>query len=147
MISEAKSIAELKAMFEDLVAPTILVVDDDRDIRNLICTALEGFNVEIVTAKHGGEAVHTIKNYHVDLVLLDLMMPVLNGYEVLEWLDLHDTDLPTVILTGDPTNPLVLKALTLGPVLLMQKPWTIRAFRKVMNYVPFAKAREYAPAT
>lgn len=141
-----KSVLELREMFEDLITPTILIVDDKPDTLAIVQHDLSNCNVHILSAQNGGEAIDLMQQFHIDLMFLDLLMPILNGYEVLEWMDMHDIEIRTVVLSGDPTNPLILKALKLGPVLLMQKPWTAKIFRKVLNYVPFAKA-EYAPAS
>jgi two-component system response regulator CpxR len=67
--------------------PRVLVVDDDRFIRESLDDLLseEGYEVEL--ADNGVAALAAIRDGHPDLVLLDLMMPVLSGWEVLEQLD------------------------------------------------------------
>ena len=64
--------------------PTILLVDDDPDIRELVTfnLAKEGYNV--VTAKDGAEGVEAVKKHRPDLVLLDVMMPGMDGIEACE---------------------------------------------------------------
>jgi CheY-like chemotaxis protein len=64
----------------------VLVVDDDEPIRRLIGTVLRRAGYGIDEARHGGEAVGMIQQNDYDVVLLDLMMPVLSGFEVIDWM-------------------------------------------------------------
>jgi DNA-binding response OmpR family regulator len=59
----------------------ILVVDDDKDIRNMIKIYLQNDNYNVVLAKDGNEALEMIENAKVDLVVLDIMMPGMDGME------------------------------------------------------------------
>lgn len=63
---------------------TILVVDDEPDIRTVITTTLEMMGHDFSTASNGEEALNKIRRKRYDLVILDIMMPEVNGYEVLE---------------------------------------------------------------
>jgi DNA-binding response OmpR family regulator len=62
---------------------SILIVDDEEDISSLVRLILEDAGYECTTASNGLEALTKIQNTVFDLVLLDIMMPVLNGWEVL----------------------------------------------------------------
>jgi two-component system response regulator MprA len=83
---------------------TVLVVDDDLDIRSTIGQILreEGFTVR--TARDGLEALLSIADVEPDLVLLDLMMPVLDGWQVLETLRSARSQIPVVILSAFPAE-------------------------------------------
>lgn len=88
----------------------ILVVDDDDAIRALLLTILRrrGFAVDI--ARHGGEAVERLARCHYTVMLLDMMMPVMNGWEVLERLAQHDpATRPVVIVLTAGNEPRDLK--------------------------------------
>lgn len=79
---------------------TVLVVDDDHSIRRLIRTLLSRAGYESEEAQNGEEALRLIKSHDYRIVLLDLMMPVVNGFEVLEWLEEHSPHhLQCVIVT------------------------------------------------
>ena len=58
----------------------MLVVDDDPDIRELLFTALEDEGFEVVPAGNGQEALAIIKTFRPDVIVLDLMMPVMDGW-------------------------------------------------------------------
>ena len=66
----------------DEMTGTILIVDDDPSTVELLTTILEPFGYEILTAKSGLEALKMLEEHDIDIVLLDLMMPEMNGYEV-----------------------------------------------------------------
>ena len=82
----------------------VLVVDDDRNLRKIIGTNLElaGFGVE--TAADGPEALEKIEGLLPDVVLLDLMMPHMDGYEVARRIRAHANpaiaNVPIIILTA-----------------------------------------------
>lgn len=77
----------------------VLVVDDDEPIRRLIGTVLRRAGFEIDEARHGGEAVSLMQENEYDVILMDLMMPVLSGFEVIEWLgEYHHDRLKCVVV-------------------------------------------------
>lgn len=81
---------------------TILVVDDNRSNRELIERRLHRDGFEVVTAEHGEAALAVVRAQPVDVVLLDIMMPVMDGYQTLEQLK-ADPDLrhlPVIMLTS-----------------------------------------------
>jgi CheY-like chemotaxis protein len=82
--------------------PTVLVVDDDQDIRESLVEILTEEGYEVTSASNGAEALEEIDRRAPDVMLLDLMMPVVNGWEVLETLRLRGTHpkLPVVILSA-----------------------------------------------
>jgi len=59
----------------------ILVVEDQEDLREIACFALEGAGYDIVEAATGAEAVANAEAKHPDLVVMDIQLPVLDGYE------------------------------------------------------------------
>jgi two-component system response regulator MprA len=81
---------------------TVLVVDDDQDIRESLVEILTDEGYEVTSACNGAEALDAIARRAPDVMLLDLMMPVVNGWEVLETLRLRGTHpkLPVVILSA-----------------------------------------------
>ncbi len=80
----------------------VLVVDDEPKIRRLIKDALEQRAYEVLVAASGPEALEALRRQPVDLILLDVMMPVMDGYEVYHLLreDPHTRDIPVIIVTS-----------------------------------------------
>lgn len=81
---------------------TILVVDDDRMILRLAQEALKGeaAGYAVRTARNGEEALKIIQSEPVDLVLTDLKMPVMDGYELLSRMNGRFRDIPVIVMTG-----------------------------------------------
>lgn len=83
---------------------TILLVDDDQSVRESLGKALEGENFDVILASNGQEALAKFDPSQVDLVLLDLMMPVQGGWRTFEELNAMNPFLPIIIITGDPNQ-------------------------------------------
>jgi DNA-binding response OmpR family regulator len=82
--------------------PLVLVADDDEDILALVSLQLERGNIDVIQARDGDEALALVQERLPDLAVLDVMMPGLNGYEVVK--RLRDTDeagsMPLILLTA-----------------------------------------------
>lgn len=77
----------------------ILVVDDEASIRRILETRLSMIGYDVVTAADGEEAIEVFNREHPDLVVLDVMMPKLDGYGVCQELR-KDSDVPIIMLTA-----------------------------------------------
>lgn len=77
-------------MGEGLETPVILVADDDSQILDLITEHFESFDCELLTASDGEQALEMALEHEPDLVILDVMMPGLNGWEVCRYLREHE---------------------------------------------------------
>lgn len=78
----------------------ILVVDDDRNIRRLFEAVLRSENYQVSTAADGEEALSVMDREHIDLVVLDIMMPRLDGYEFTRLLRETDNTLPILMVSA-----------------------------------------------
>jgi DNA-binding response OmpR family regulator len=104
----------------------ILVVEDDRDLNNAYCIILRHAGHEVVEAFDGREALDKLKDFEPDLVLLDLLMPVMGGLEFLEQWDAphHHKDVKILIFTNMENSPEVAEAYKLGANRCIIKSWT-----------------------
>lgn len=104
---------------------TILVVDDDPDIRELIQAILEGDGHNVTLAADGQEALNKLKRRPYDLVVLDIMMPTMSGYEVLEQILAMPSraSTPVIVVTAkhDPTG--VMREVKGGAIDHLAKPF------------------------
>jgi CheY-like chemotaxis protein len=73
------------------VAKAILVADDDPDILSIVSMSLETQGYTVYKAANGREAVDLARQHHPDLVLMDMMMPVVSGYEAVTELKADDS--------------------------------------------------------
>lgn len=78
----------------------ILVVDDDRNTRRLMRAVLEPEGYTVTEAENGEDALGVLDREHVDLVILDIMMPVMDGYEFTRTLRDNRNDLPILMVTA-----------------------------------------------
>ncbi len=81
----------------------ILIIDDDEFILFGLSKAL-GVCIKdavVLTARHGRQAVEILRSCPVDLIVTDLKMPVMNGYEVVAYANKNYPDLPVYVMTGD----------------------------------------------
>jgi len=81
---------------------TILAVDDESDVLLIVKTALQAEGYHVVTAADGPEALQTAHETKPDLIVLDIMMPGMDGFEVLDRLraDTATCSIPVIMLTG-----------------------------------------------
>lgn len=104
---------------------TILAVDDESDVLLIIKTALfsEGYNV--FTATNGPDAIAIAQDEKPDLIILDMMMPEMNGFEVLKCLrESEDTEtIPVIMLTGVSDKSKIREALESGIDYYIVKPF------------------------
>ena len=105
---------------------TILVVDDEVKIRELLDQHLTNEGYEVLQASNGAEAVEIVRNQPVDLVILDLMMPVMDGYATLRELRNINRRLPVIMLTAKTEEIDMLLGLELGADDYMTKPFSLR---------------------
>ena len=78
----------------------ILVVDDDKNTRRLLQAVLEKANYTVTTAGDGEEALAVMDREHIDLVVLDVMMPRMDGYEFTSLLRSTNNELPILMVTA-----------------------------------------------
>ena len=78
----------------------ILVVDDDKSTRMLLKAVLEAENYTVCTAENGEDALAVMDRTHVDLVVLDVMMPKMDGYEFTKVLREGDNNLPILMVSA-----------------------------------------------
>ncbi|MEX2659349.1 MAG: response regulator [Acidimicrobiales bacterium] len=104
----------------------ILLVDDEPDILLLIRINLEGRGHRVTVASHGEMALQMIAADPPELVVLDVMMPVMDGWGVLESLMREGVEIPVVVVSAmqDPSN--TRKALELGADQHIGKPFDLR---------------------
>lgn len=108
--------------------PLVLVADDDPDILLLMTLTLERDGYDVVAAKDGLSALEAAVERAPHLVLLDLMMPGLDGYEVTRRLRREPTtkNLPIVIVTAAAEESQAARALEAGADAYMKKPFSPR---------------------
>jgi DNA-binding response OmpR family regulator len=108
--------------------PSILIIDDDINIRNVIKLNLTKENYEVMCAEDALEGISKIATYRPDLIILDIMMPAIDGYEVLNLLKTSDNlnDIPVIMLTAKDEMEDMIRGFNYGADDYLPKPFEIR---------------------
>lgn len=103
---------------------TVLVVDDEPFNVEVLQQELEELDYHIITASNGQEALHQIKRHQPDLILLDLQMPVLDGFAVLAEIkgDNSLRDIPVIIVSAANDSKSIVKGIKQGADDYITKP-------------------------
>ncbi|MBO4863180.1 MAG: response regulator transcription factor [Eubacterium sp.] len=100
----------------------ILIADDEDEIRSLLGLYLENEGYNVIEAKDGAEAVLLLKEKKPDLAILDIMMPKMDGYQVLRKLR-EDSNIPVIILSAKDADSEKILGLNLGADDYLAKPF------------------------
>lgn len=107
------------------MAKTILAVDDERSIVRLVQVNLERHGYQVVTAFDGREAMEKIAANRPDLIVMDVMMPYMDGFSVLQELrrDPATRELPVIMLTAKAMDSDVFRGYQIGADCYLTKPF------------------------
>ena len=100
----------------------ILVVDDDKHTRKLLRAVLENAHYTVTTATNGEEALEALDKEHIDLVVLDIMMPKMDGYEFTRFVRETDNALPILLRRAQIVSE---QKITIGDVVLDYNAFTV----------------------
>lgn len=113
----------------------VLVVDDDNTIRQLVRAALTPMGCRIIEASSGEEALEIFEQVDPSLVLLDVFMDGLNGFEVCQELRLLTQDLPIIIMTGMEDLKAIEQAYNAGATDFVVKPFNLHVIQNRVRYM------------
>jgi DNA-binding response OmpR family regulator len=113
----------------------ILVVDDDENILNLEKTILEGKGFEVTGASSGADALDLLGKEVFDLILLDVMMPEIDGFTVCRKIkeDVRLKDVPVIFLTAKGGGEALAEGFESGAVMYINKPFTANKLLTIVN--------------
>ncbi len=111
----------------------ILVVDDEKVIRDGCNRVLSGKGYDVITAENGRAALDVLAKEPLDIILLDLKMPVMSGEEVLEITGEKYPDIPVIIITGHGTVDTAVECMKKGAYDFITKPFQIDQFLLIIT--------------
>lgn len=130
------------------IRPNILVIDDEEEFLECVRDIFGKWGYEIDTAMTGYEGLQRMSLYHYDLILLDVIMPLINGLETLKRIRKIDRNVPVIVLTADGRIDTAVQAMKSGAYDYVTKPvdWnklkvilknamTIRSLRKKVDHL------------
>lgn len=117
----------------------VLICDDSGMARKMARRALpDGFADSVVDASNGADALEILASHNIDLMLLDLTMPVLDGIGVLEELKLRQHKVFVVVVSGDVQPAMQQRVMALGALAFLPKPVSASALNDVLVRYGFA---------
>jgi DNA-binding NtrC family response regulator len=128
----------------------VLIIDDEEVIREGVQRALSGRGYTIEKAPNGEKGIEMIRIHGFDIVLLDLMMPGIDGFAVLDWIKEHRPKIEVIVITGFATVSKAVTAMKQGAFDFVGKPFTpdyirivvSRAAEKILLEAETVKLRE-----
>lgn len=116
-----------------LATPHILVIDDEQRIRDACRMVLKTMGFTVETASDGPQGLDLVEEKHFDILLLDLMMPNMSGFEVLSRVRDIDPDTVVIVITGYATLEHSIEAMKKGAFDFIPKPFTPDQLRAVVS--------------
>jgi len=109
------------------MAHSVLVVDDHPPTVHLIKSALEGLGMQVHTAENGAEALLAVDRERPDLIILDVMMPVMDGFQTLQVLQQSEQNkhIPVIMLTARSSDHDIAHGWRWGVTSYLTKPFAI----------------------
>jgi excisionase family DNA binding protein len=113
----------------------VLIVDDDSQVSKLVKDIVEGQGYEVRCCGTGEQALEEIADQSFDLVFLDLVLPGINGLEVLRTIKEREDSTVVAVITGYGDDPIALEAMNMGPMFFIRKPFDRPTIIKVLDVV------------
>jgi DNA-binding response OmpR family regulator len=110
--------------------PAILTVDDSRAVRGIIGKQVKGLGFEVIEAEDGVAGLERLAQAHVDLVLLDVNMPNMDGPSMLKKMRERGDQTPVIMLTSESERSIVMGAMVLGISDYILKPFKPEELRE-----------------
>jgi len=110
----------------NVIRPTILVVEDDPDIQQLVTYNLVKAGMQVICADNGKEALFNLEKEHIDAVILDLMLPGKDGFEICRSIRRaeHTRSMPVIMLTARSEEDDIVSGLEIGADDYVTKPFS-----------------------
>jgi len=113
----------------------ILIIDDEEDIRSMLESFFDSLNYRTVSAADLNQTVFIINRETPDIVFLDIVLPGVNGIEILKLLKKIFPDLIVVMMSGFATEPKAKAALDLGAYDYLNKPFDMSHIKNMLNRI------------
>ena len=111
----------------------VLIVDDDKDVLSTLSEILSELRLNPVTAGDGAEAIEKVKTRQIDLIITDLMMPNVDGLELIQRTRQLNVNIPIAVISGHGEVKNVVNALSRGAYNFVTKPFTIKEIENVVK--------------
>jgi len=131
--------------YNNTMSRKILVVDDTRNVQVLLSDFLSSQDYDVITASDGREALEMVQTHSPDLVLLDIMMPNMDGYQFISHLR-RESSIPVIMITARQQEADIIHGFDLGADDYITKPFRLRELlvriRAVLRRAAFRESQE-----
>ncbi|MDI6739214.1 MAG: response regulator, partial [Candidatus Edwardsbacteria bacterium] len=105
----------------------VLIVDDERAFLSILSEGLKNYEQDfrIITAENGKDAVEVLKSQDIDLVVTDIKMPQMDGFELLGYLNTNHPRVPVMLMTAFGTQEMEEKGISMGARQYLEKPFDV----------------------
>jgi excisionase family DNA binding protein len=124
-----------------VVEGSVLVVDDDPGVREMLSDIISEQRYKVITVENGERAIEEMERQHFDLVFLDLVLPGMSGAEALAAIKQRDDKAIVAIITGYGDDPIAMEAMSLGPLLMIRKPFRVDDILEVVSIISSSARR------
>jgi two-component system, NtrC family, response regulator AtoC len=110
----------------------VLIADDEVNLRRVLSLQLQGDGYEVQSVGDGQAAIDTLRDHHIDVLITDLRMPLVDGLGVLRHCSEHHPDLPVIVITAHGTVDTAVEAMKSGAFDYITKPFDMSEIRSVV---------------
>ncbi len=123
----------------------VFVVDDEPEITEIIETYLTEFGFQVQVENNSTDAVTRIRQYNPDIILLDIMMPGIDGYDICAQLKKDDlfSTIPIVFLTGKDRDDDMGRSFKSGADMFIKKPFSCERLLEIINIVLMSTGKSF----
>jgi excisionase family DNA binding protein len=111
----------------------VLIVDDDDEVRTLLCDIVTDNGCRAIEAASGEQALEQLEQHIFDLIFVDLMLPGLNGVEILSKIKSMDRKPIITVITGHGDTSIAKKAECMGPTFFIRKPFDTNDISSILD--------------
>jgi len=116
------------------VPEKVLIVDDEVDFLDIMAERMRARGIDVATTTSAEKAINLVEKGHYDVVIMDFIMPAMNGFKALKLLKEKKADTQIILMTGNVPTELILEAKKIGALDVIEKPADLKILiEKIKN--------------
>lgn len=129
------SFKDLQELKKKKIPYNLLIIDDDETLRLALRRIFEGEGYRVITAADGTQLSQVLDDTPIDLIILDIGLPWINGYEIAELMKSHEDlkEIPLIFISGRSSETDVKKGFEVGADDFVKKPFDVEKIKKTVN--------------
>ncbi len=116
----------------------IMIIDDEEDIRKTLSLFLESKCEAVLEADGVAQTIYHLNRESLDLIFLDVMLPGLDGIEILQMIKKYNENVPIIMMSGYATEEMAKKSLSIGAYDYVRKPFNLDRISSMMSVIELA---------